>query len=120
MEPEAFRGWTARLSEGLQVDNRVIGLVMLGSSADVGRVPDQWSDHDFFVITHPGAQEAMRQDLDWLPDPDQIVLNVRETAHGLKVLYADGHLIEFAIFDMEHTGWSVETIRTLEAYISQG
>lgn len=101
MQLEAFRQWTQTLGEILQRDSRVIGLVMVGSAADNRRTPDQWSDHDFFVVTHPGMQEGMRTDLSWLPNAGTIVLPVRETDHGLKVLFADGHLIEFAIFDME-------------------
>ena len=53
------------------------------------------------MITHPGTQEALRTHLDWLPEPDQIVLRPRETKHGLKVLYDDGHVIEFAVFDLQ-------------------
>ena len=53
------------------------------------------------MITHPGTQEALRTHLDWLPEPDQIVLRPRETEHGLKVLFADGHVIEFAVFELE-------------------
>jgi hypothetical protein len=33
----------------------VLGLVFLGSSADTTRA-DEWSDHDFFVVTHSGKQ----------------------------------------------------------------
>lgn len=101
MQLEAFRQWTQTLRENLQRDDRVIGLVMVGSAADTRRTPDEWSDHDFFVITHPGEQEGMRTNLDWLPNAETIVLAVRETDHGLKVLFNDGHLIEFAVFDME-------------------
>jgi lincosamide nucleotidyltransferase B/F len=99
MELDAFRQWTTRLQDRLNADSRVVGLVMLGSSAEVSRLPDVWSDHDFFVVTVDGVQESFRTDLSWLPDAEQIVLHPRETAHGLKVLFADGHLIEFAIFD---------------------
>ncbi len=101
MQLDAFRRWTERLHANLATDPRVIGLVMLGSSAEAGRTPDQWSDHDFFVITTSGDQEGFRTDLGWLPDAEQIVLRPRETAHGLKVLFADGHLIEFAVFDLD-------------------
>jgi hypothetical protein len=100
MDLDAFRRWTERLRANLAQDERVIGLVMLGSSAEQRRLPDAWSDHDFFVITRPGVQEALRQTLDWLPDADHIVLRPRETDHGLKVLFDDGHVIEFAVFDM--------------------
>ncbi|MBE2266628.1 MAG: hypothetical protein IAE80_00250 [Anaerolinea sp.] len=102
MELDAFRQWTTQLAENLRRDPRVIGLGLLGSAADIGRrTPDTWSDHDFFVITQPGVQEDFRQTLDWLPDAGQIVLRPRETDHGLKVLFADGHMIEFAVFDFE-------------------
>ena len=66
--------------------------------------PDEWSDHDFFVITAAGGQEELRRDLSWLPRHDEIALSFQETAHGLKVLYDDGHLLEFAVFDLEEIG----------------
>ncbi len=99
MDLPRYRDLTRRLLSTIEADPHVIGLVALGSMAEIARLPDAWSDHDFFVITVPGVQEDFRQNLDWLPDADQIVLRIRETAHGLKVLYADGHLLEFAIFD---------------------
>jgi hypothetical protein len=43
----------------------------------------------------------LRQDLRWLPSHDRITFSFRETAHGLKVFYDDGHMIEFAVFDLE-------------------
>jgi hypothetical protein len=66
--------------------------------------PDRWSDHDFFLIVPAGRQEELRDDLSWLPRGDEIELAFRETAHGLKVVYADGHLAEFAVFDLEELG----------------
>ena len=67
--------------------------------ADVDYHPDQWSDHDFFVISEPGSQEYFRNDLSWLPDDRQIAFWFRETTHGLKVVYENGNLLEFAVFD---------------------
>jgi hypothetical protein len=32
------------------------------------------------------------------------VFSFRETAHGLKVFYDDGHMIEFAVFDVDEIG----------------
>jgi hypothetical protein len=69
--------------------------------AERGTIPDAWSDHDFFVIVTPGEQERFRRDLSWLPHPETIAFHYRETAHGVKALYADGHLLEFAVFDPE-------------------
>lgn len=72
--------------------------------ADRDYAPDEWSDHDFFVITPPGGQEELRADLSWLPAAERIVLSFRETDHGLKVIYDDGHMLEFAVFDLEEIG----------------
>jgi hypothetical protein len=99
MDLDVYHHFTRRLQAHLEGDPRVLGLVALGSMAEIARLPDAWSDHDFFVITTPGSQEMFRSDLSWLPDGDQIALRIRETAHGLKVLYGSGHLLEFAVFD---------------------
>lgn len=100
MQSENYRAFIDRLSANLQADERVQGLVLLGSTASRQRTPDEWSDHDFFVITRSGTQEAFRTTFTWLPGHHDIVLTVRETAHGLKVLYASGHLLEYAVFDL--------------------
>ncbi|MFP5286458.1 MAG: aminoglycoside 6-adenylyltransferase [Thermoanaerobaculia bacterium] len=101
MDSEEYQRFTDRLREGLAADERVLGLVVLGSMARQDTRPDRWSDHDFFVIVRRGEQEAFRQDLSWLPDSGDLVLSYRETAHGLKALYRDGYLLEFAVFDSE-------------------
>jgi hypothetical protein len=81
-------------------DPDVVGLVAVGSTAGVDYEPDEWSDHDFFLIVRSGEQERYRRDLGWLPHVDRILLRLRETAHGLKVVFDDGHLLEFAVFDL--------------------
>lgn len=104
MEPEAYGEWTRALVRQLSNDERVLGLIALGSMAEQDYAPDVWSDHDFFVVTDRGAQEQFRADLSWLPRQEDISLSFRETAHGLKVLFVDGHLLEFAVFDLEELG----------------
>ena len=99
MKPEAYHAFTQNLQSNLENDSRVLGLVVVGSTARQSHMPDQWSDHDFFVIVQPGTQQEFRQSLNWLPDSARIMLSFRETEHGMKVLYDDGHLLEFAIFD---------------------
>ena len=101
MQYEAYQAFIRRLTANLHADARVLGLVLLGSTASQSRKPDLWSDHDFFVITTNGIQEEFRARFDWLPDHETIVLTVRETQHGLKVLYATGHLLEYAVFDLD-------------------
>ena len=98
MERVEYARLTNELRAGLEADGRVLGLVVLGSTAEGERPPDRWSDHDFFVVVTPGAQESFRDRLDWLPHPDRIAFSYRETPHGAKVLYRDGHLLEFAVF----------------------
>jgi hypothetical protein len=88
----------ASLIAGLDADPAVVGLVLVGSSAETSR-RDQWSDHDFLVITEDGTPERYRTDLTWLPEPEAIGYWFRETPHGLKVLYRSGLLAEFAVFD---------------------
>lgn len=95
---ERFINYSDRLRDSLAERENVIGLILLGSTADHSRV-DEWSDHDFFVITTAGTAEAMRQDLSWLPDFEQIALAPRETDHGLKVVYGDSRVLEFAVFE---------------------
>ena len=100
MKVEEFKIFRENLKANVEKDVRVTGLVFLGSAADLSRV-DEWSDHDFFLFVTPGAGEDFRQDLTWLPNYSKILLSPRETEHGLKVVYNDGHLLEFAVFDDE-------------------
>lgn len=101
MDAAAYAAFTTALSRRLSSEERVVGLVALGSMSGEGPAPDEHSDHDFFVVTAPGAQEALREDLSWLPGARNAVLVHRETEHGLKVVLADGHLLELAVFDLE-------------------
>lgn len=89
------------------------GLVAFGSTADQSRL-DEWSDHDFAWITRPGAEAAFRQRLDWLPNADQIALSAMEHHGGVKVIYADGHLVEFGIASLaDFSGWAGYQMRVL-------
>ena len=93
-----FLEYSAALAANAEQHADVLGLVLVGSAADTDRV-DEWSDHDFFLIVKPGVGEAMRQDLSWLPNHEDVVIAARETAHGLKVVYRNGHVLEFAVFE---------------------
>lgn len=100
MDAGEYRQFTDALVERLRGRAEVRGVVALGSMAERGTAPDAFSDHDFFVITEPGAQESFRRELEWLPHPERIAFWYRETEHGLKALYDDGHLVELAVFDL--------------------
>jgi hypothetical protein len=101
MHPEAYQRFSQTLLDRLSNNPAVLGLVALGSMAERDYGPDRWSDHDFFVITEDGQETAFRDDLSWLPDTSDIVLAVRDTEHGSKVIYRNGHLVEFAVFTLE-------------------
>jgi hypothetical protein len=101
VQPDEYHEFTHELTKRLRADGRAIGLVAVGSMADRDYAPDEWSDHDFFVITPPGGQEELRNDLSWLPNRGGVALSFRETEHGLTVLYDDGHMLEFAVFDLD-------------------
>ena len=91
-----------RFTDHLQVwaeqHPEVLGLVAVGSMAGTARQPDQWSDHDFWVVATDEAAPTIREDRAWLPDADRIVLFFAETEHGRNAVYDDGHLIEQAVF----------------------
>ena len=100
MQPKAFDNYTDQLRASLESARDVLGLVALGSTAD-SALRDEWSDHDFWVITEPGAQDKFVNDLSWLPDYGDIAMVVCHGKHNRTVLYRNRHQIEFAVFDID-------------------
>jgi lincosamide nucleotidyltransferase len=94
---EKFLDYQAQLLDSVRERPEVIGLIFVGSAAATERV-DQHSDQDFFLVVHEGTAEGFRKNLSWLPNHGQIALHPRETAHGLKVVYQNGDVLEFAVF----------------------
>ncbi len=95
MHPDAYADFSDVLVSNLRSTPGVLGLVAVGSFASGA---DEYSDHDFFVIAHPDAAESVRRDVTWLPEHERLTLVFRETDHGVKGVYDDGHLVEFAVF----------------------
>lgn len=95
-----FIKYSESLIDSCEKNPKIIGLVLVGSTAETERV-DEWSDHDFFVIAESNDQEPLRSDLSWLPNFEEIAFWFRETQHGLKVVYNSGEVLEFAIFDCD-------------------
>ena len=96
---DRFTAYLQELVESCTQSPVITGLVLMGSTADRSRV-DEWSDHDFAVITAPERVEALRGDLSWLPRHDRLVASVREHHDGFKAVYDDGSVIEFAVTDL--------------------
>lgn len=99
MDLATYKAFTLPLVKNLSRDERVLGLVAVGSMAATAIQPDKWSDHDFLVVTEAGVEDEYRDSIAWLPPYRSIVLKFRETRHGRKILYDDGHLLEYAFFN---------------------
>lgn len=101
MKLEDYNAFTKEMVENLKGYDDVLGLVAVGSMAQLDYMPDEYSDHDFFLVVKSGHQGFYRKNFAWLPNAEQIVLSFTETQHGVKVIYKSGHLLEFAVFDEE-------------------
>lgn len=100
MNPTDYQRFLDELTSKLEADPAVVGLIALGSTADAS-MRDRWSDHDFWVITTPGAQSLYLDKFDWLPRAEDILMTGRHGSSYRGVLYRDGHKAEYAVFDSE-------------------
>jgi len=108
-----FDRYLSALAAVANARDDVVGLAGFGSTADRSRV-DEWSDHDFAWITAPGAEHLYRHDLSWLPDAAGIALSVVEHHGGVKVIYDDGHVLEFGITSLaDFRGWVGNSIEVV-------
>lgn len=99
MRSDEFQGFTDRLTEWAAVADGVLGLVLVGSTAGTAHAADAHSDHDFYLLATPDACERLRSTIDWLPAREHaVVLHERDTEHGAWVVYADAHMLEYAVF----------------------
>lgn len=95
----AFDRYLQRLAQAADADDRVLGLVLLGSGADPSRI-DEWSDHDFALVVSPAAVEDLRGSTDWIPDASDLAVLGHEWHDGFKGIYDDGRVIEYAVTDL--------------------
>jgi hypothetical protein len=100
MDQTAYENFLAELTSTLAADPLVHGLVTLGSTADAAS-RDRWSDHDFWVITAPGAQSRYLDNVSWLPRAGDVLMIVRHGPSRRTVLYGHRHKVEYAVFDPE-------------------
>ena len=99
MSPDAFQEFLDDLVAWAETRPEVIGVVGLGSTAGTTHQPDEFSDHDVFILTTEGNAAALRDNFSWMPGSERIVMVSAETMHGRALLYDDGHLVEVAVFD---------------------
>ena len=83
-----------------QHKKEVLAFIGLGSMHDLSRL-DRYSDIDFFIIVKSqNDKKNYMEDISWL-DVHPIIFSYIETRDGLKVVYEDGILLEFAVFTMD-------------------
>lgn len=114
MEAVEYQRLTRDLVAWAVSESAVMGLIAVGSTAAMPHDPDEWSDHDVFVVTIAGASAGLLEDPSWLPDSERIVMWHNETADGRAAVYDGGHLIELAVFeDLSLPPLSVNDYRVL-------
>ena len=109
MNSAEYEQFTATLLRTLEENPAVFGLVALGTMAEP-TWRDAWSDHDFWVVTRPGRQDGILDDLTWLPNSDTILVRARHGNRHYSVLYRSGHRAEFAVFDPEEAATGTVTV----------
>jgi hypothetical protein len=95
----AFDAYTGRLVAQAGADDRVVGVILLGSGADPERI-DAWSDHDIALVARPEAVEVLRESVAWLPDGDGLAVVGRAWHDGFAGVFDDGRVIEYAVTDL--------------------
>lgn len=97
-QDDDFEVLTSSLAVAVRRHPALRGLALLGSSSrEAASRRDEWSDHDFFAIATSGAAAEARRSLEWLPRQEELVLTAREGGIGFVAVYADGHVLEFAV-----------------------
>ena len=62
MNPADYRRFLAELTVWADAHPDVLGLVALGSTAGTTHQPDEWSDHDVWLVTVDGTAAGLRDD----------------------------------------------------------
>lgn len=89
-----------QLAENLNRREDCLGLLALGSCADIDRM-DEWSDLDFFVIVDKDKQITYLNNLDWLESCAPLAYVFRNTKDGHKIMWEDGIYAEYAVFEYD-------------------
>ena len=113
-----------RFNEIIQLNQHkedVFAFIGLGSMHDLSRL-DAYSDIDFFIIVQSQHDKKRYMgDMSWL-EVQPIIFSYIETKDGLKVIYDDGILLEFAVFTMDelkHIPFQEGTIYYKKPFINE-
>ena len=113
-----------RFNEIIQLNQHkedVFAFIGLGSMHDLSRL-DAYSDIDFFIIVQSqDDKKRYMEDMSWL-EVQPIIFSYIETKDGLKVIYDDGILLEFAVFTMDelkHIPFQEGTVYYKKAFINE-
>jgi hypothetical protein len=93
-----FLEYINQVRDYLLEDPDVLGLITVGSTADP-TYRDQWSDHDFWIIAAPGSPVIYRDNVNWLPCSESILLSAPHEPIYQTVIYKNRHKVEYAVFD---------------------
>lgn len=97
MDTVDFDRFTEQLAAGLRADPDVLGLLVIGSTADAS-YRDMHSDHDFWLVVTPQAASRYRATCEWLPRATDVLIAVEHGIPGRSVLYRDRHSVEYVVF----------------------
>lgn len=87
------------IAASLEKSGRALALIGLGSvGLELERL-DEYSDLDFFVIAADGQKRFFLDNLEWLRSIHPVVYAFQNTVDGHKLLFADGVLCEYAVFE---------------------
>jgi len=104
-----------------QHKEEVLAFIGLGSMHDLSRL-DRYSDIDFFImVKSQHDKKGYMENTSWL-EVHPIIFSYIETRDGLKVIYEDGILLEFAVFTMEelkHIPFQEGTIYYKKPFINE-
>jgi hypothetical protein len=117
MDAIDYEQFLERIRLSLDEDSRVLGLIVLGSTA-VPEIRDPWSDHDIWIITESANRDHYLESIEWLPDHEQILLTARHGAAYRTVVYSDRHKIDYAVLDVP--GLASGTIELYRVLIDRG
>jgi hypothetical protein len=87
------------IGRSLEQSGHARALIGLGSVGVEQDRLDDYSDLDFFVIAEVGFKHLYIENLDWLQSVHPVAYHFRDTTDGHKLLFADGVLCDFAIFE---------------------